>query len=118
LLSQIANNQQDNSRATLSSHLELLLALKQLRELCMKLATIVELLSESHSFQQKTDETIYSGVDNIKDGLMSNGRMLSGVMNLGLLYLKVMGELRFGDFQRKNMTLIVLFQQLSMVVVE
>ena len=49
----VKSNQQDNSRATLSSHLELLLALKQLRELCMKLATIVELLSESHSFQQK-----------------------------------------------------------------
>ena len=84
----------------------------------MKLATIVELLSESHSFQQKTDKTVYSGVDNIKDGRMSNGRMLSGVMNLGLLYLKVMGELGFGDFQRKNMTLTVLFQQLSMMVVE
>ena len=30
-----------------------------------------------------------------------------------LFYLKVMGELRFGDFQRKNMTLTVLFQQLK-----
>ena len=68
LLSQIVNNQQDNSRETLSSHLELLPALKQLKELCMKQAIIVELLSGSHSFQQKTAETGYSGVDNIEDG--------------------------------------------------
>jgi len=33
LLSQIVNNQQDNSRVTLSSHLELLPALKQLKDL-------------------------------------------------------------------------------------
>jgi len=102
LLSQIVNNQQDNSRETLSSHLELLPALKQLRELCMMQATIVELLSGSHLFQQKTAETSYSGVDNIEDGWMSNGRKLFGATNLGLLYLKVMGKLGFGDFQRKK----------------
>jgi hypothetical protein len=118
LLSQIVNNQQDNSRATLFSHLEQLPALKQLKELCMKQAIIVELLSGSHSFQQKTAETGYSGVDNIKDGRMSNGRKLFGATNLGLLYLKVMEELGFGDFQKKNMTLTVLFQRLSMAVVE
>ena len=102
----------------MSSHLELLPALKQLKELCKKQAITVELLSGSHSFQQRTAETGYSGVDSIKYGRMSNGRKLSGVMTLGLIYLKVMGELGFGDFQRKNMTLIVLFQRLSMVVVE
>ena len=68
----------------------------------MMQATIVELLSGSHLFQQKTAETSYSGVDNIEDGWMSNGRKLFGATNLGLLYLKVMGKLGFGDFQRKK----------------
>jgi len=101
---------------TLSSHLELLPVFQQLEEHCMKQVIIVELLSENHTFQSKTVETDWNGAKDTKNGQMSNGKKSSGVMNLGLHCFKVMAKLVYGDSQRRNMMLTVLFQQLSMVV--
>ena len=71
---------------------------------------------KSHISVKNHRETDWNGAKDTKNGQMSNGKKSSGVMNLGLHCFKVMAELVYGNSQRRNMMLTVLFQQLSMVV--